>query len=192
LIGTPKPQEGDNKIENIMAQLRDRQIAREQVETFAQKQIAADKERELNEAEQRAAKQKELTGSLVDISIKENQGAASVKAAEKRRQEIEALAQAERFRQEMEGSGRASAIRAVGEAEAAAIHAKSEAMQGEGADKQLMQTVMLRLAEAFEAAKVPLVPQVQMGGADSNAFGTLLGLMSAIKAREVVAVADKE
>jgi uncharacterized membrane protein YqiK len=191
LIGTPKPQQGDNKIENIMAQLRDRQIAREQVETFAQKQIAADKERELNEAEQRAAKQKELTGSLVDISIKENQGAASVKAAEKRRQEIEALSQAERFKQEMEGAGRASAIRSVGEAEAAAIQAKSEAMQGEGADKQLTQTVMLRLAEAFEAAKVPLVPQVQMGGADNNAFNTLLGLMSAIKAGELTAQPEK-
>ncbi len=191
LIGTPKPQPGDNKIEDIMAQLRDRQIAREQVETFAQKQIAADKQRELNEAEQRAAKQKELTGSLVDISIKENQGAASVKAAEKRRQEIEALAQAERFKQEMEGSGRASAIRAVGEAEAAAIHAKSEAMQGEGADKQLMQTVMLRMAEAFETAKMPLVPQIQMGGGDTNAFSTLLGLMSAIKAGELVETTDK-
>lgn len=192
LIGTPKPQQGDNKIENIMAQLRDRQIAREQVETFAQKQIAADKERELNEAEQRAAKQKELTGSLVDISIKENQGTANVKAAEKRRQEIEALSQAERFKQEMEGSGRASAIRSIGEAEAAAIQAKSEAMQGEGADKQLMQTVMLRLAEAFEAAKVPLVPQVQLGGGDSNAFGTLLGLMSAIKAGELTGSAAKQ
>jgi uncharacterized membrane protein YqiK len=185
LIGTPKAQPGDNKIEDIMAQLRDRQIAREQVETFAQKQIAADKQRELNEAEQRAAKQKELTGSLVDISIKENQGSANVKAAEKRRQEIEALAQADKFRQEMEGAGRASAIRSVGEAEASAIQAKSEAMQGEGADKQLMQTVMLRLAEAFETAKVPLVPQVQMGGADSNAFSTLLGLMGAIKAGEL-------
>ncbi|MCU6502079.1 flotillin family protein [Rugamonas sp. A1-17] len=190
LIGTPKPQPGDNKIEDIMAQLRDRQIAREQVETFAQKQIAADKQRELNEAEQRAAKQKELTGSLVDISIKENQGSASVKAAEKRRQEIEALAQADKFRQEMEGAGRASAIRSVGEAEAAAIQAKSEAMQGEGADKQLMQTVMLRLAEAFETAKVPLVPQVQMGGGDSNAFGTLMGLMSAMKAGELTQAID--
>jgi uncharacterized membrane protein YqiK len=186
LIGTPKPQEGDNKIENIMAQLRDRQIAREQVETFAQKQIAADKQRELNEAERRAEKQSELTASLVDISIKENQGAALVKAAEKRRQEIEALAQADKFRQEMEGSGRASAIRAVGEAEAAAIKAKSEAMEGEGSDKQLMQTVMLRLAEAFETAKMPLVPQIQMGGGqDSNAFSTLLNLMSSLKAQEL-------
>jgi len=185
LIGTPKPQPGDTKIDNIMAQLRDRQIAREQVETFAQKQIAADKERELNEAEQRAAKQKELTGSLVDISIKENQGAANVKAAEKKRQEIEALAHAEKFKQELEGSGRASAIRSVGEAEAAAIKAKSEALQGEGADKQLMQTVMLRLAESFEVSKVPLVPQIQLGGGDGNALTTLLSLMSSLKAGEL-------
>lgn len=186
LIGTPKPQAGDTQIENIMAQLRDRQIAREQVETFAQKQIAADKQRELNEAEQRAAKQKELTGSLVDVSIKENQGSASVKAAEKRRQEIEALAHADKFRQEMEGAGKASAIKAVGEAEAAAIKAKSEALQGEGADKQLMQTVMLRLAESFEVSKVPLVPQIQLGDAgEGNAFSTLLSLMGSLKAGEL-------
>lgn len=189
LIGTPKPQDGDTKIENIMSQLRDRQIAREQVETFAQKQIAADKQRELNEAERRAEKQSELTASLVDISIKENHGAALVKAAEKRRQEVEALAQAEKFKQEMEGAGRASAIKAVGEAEASAIKAKSEAMEGEGSDKQLMQTVMLRLAEAFETARVPLVPQIQLGGSGGqdggNAFSTLLSLMSSLKAQEL-------
>jgi uncharacterized membrane protein YqiK len=188
LIGTPKPQAGDNKIENIMSQLRDRQIAREQVETFAQKQIAADKQRELNEAEKRAEKQAELTASLVDISIKDNHGAALVKAAERRRQEMESLAQGEKFRQENEGAGRASAIRSVGEAEASAIKAKSEALEGEGADKQLMQTVMLRLAEAFETARVPLVPQIQVGGAGDgggNAFGTLLSLMTSLKAAEL-------
>jgi uncharacterized membrane protein YqiK len=185
LIGTPRPQPGDTKIENIMAQLRDRQIAREQVETFAQKQIAADKERELNEAEQRASKQKELTASLVDISIKENIGAANVKAAEKKRQEIESLAHAEKFKQEMEGQGRASAIQSVGEAEAAAIKAKSDALVGEGADKQLMQTVMLRLAETFEVSRVPLVPQIQLGGDGGNAFSTLMSLMSSLKAGEL-------
>jgi hypothetical protein len=48
---------------------------------------------------------------------------------------------------------------------------------------------MLRLAEAFEAAKVPLVPQIQIGGAgtESNAFGTLIALMSSLKARELTA-----
>ena len=187
LIGTPKPQAGDTKIENIMSQLRDRQIAREQVQTFAQRQIAADKERELNEAEKRAEKQAELTGSLVDISIRDNNGAAAVKAAERRREEVALLSQGERLRQENEGAGRAAAIKAIGDAEASAIQAKSDALQGEGADKQLMQTVMLRLAEAFEAAKVPLVPQIQLGtaGGESNALSTLIALMGTLKAREL-------
>ena len=189
LIGTPRPQAGDSRIETIMAQLRDRQIAREQVETFAQKEIAANKQRELNEAEKRAEKQSELTASLVDISIKENQGAANVKAAEKRRQEVEALAQAERYKQEAEGQGRASAIRSVGEAEGAAIKARSEALEGEGADKQLTQTVMLRLAEAFETARVPLVPQIQLGTSSEggNALAAMLSLMTALKAHELQA-----
>jgi len=187
LIGTPKPQAGDSQIENIMSQLRDRQIAREQVQTFAQRQIAADKERELNEAEKRAEKQAELTGSLVDISIRDNNGAAAVKAAERRREEVALLSQGERLRQENEGAGRAAAIKAIGDAEASAIQAKSDALQGEGADKQLMQTVMLRLAEAFEAAKVPLVPQIQLGtaGGESNALSTLIALMGTLKAREL-------
>ncbi len=51
-----------------------------------------------------------------------------------------------------------------------------------------MQTVMLRLAEAFETAKVPLVPQIQLGGGqDGNAFSTLLSLMSSLKAQELAA-----
>ena len=112
-----------------------------------------------------------------------------MKAAERRRQEVESLAQGERFRQENEGAGRASAIKSVGEAEAAAIKAKSDALEGEGADKQLMQTVMLRLAEAFETARVPLVPQIQVGGSSGdgggNAFGTLLSLMNSLKAAEL-------
>jgi len=190
LIGTPKPAKGDNRIEDILSQLRDRQIAKEQIETFGQKQVAADKQRELNEAEQRAAKQSELTASLVDISIKDNQGAASVKAAERRRAEIQALAEADQFKQEKEGQGRASAIRAVGEAEASAIQAKSDAMEGAGADKQMMQTVMLRLAEAFENGRIPLVPQIQVGGSSGgegggNALTGLIGMMSALKAVEL-------
>jgi len=75
-----------------------------------------------------------------------------------------------------------------GAAEAAAIKAKSDSLEGEGADKQLMQTVMLRLAEAFETARVPLVPQIQVGGSSGdggNAFGTLLSLMNSLKAAEL-------
>ena len=106
---------------------------------------------------------------------------------------MEALAQAERFKQETEGLGRAAAVRSVGEAEAAAIKAKSEALEGDGADKQLMQTVMLRLAEAFETARVPLVPQVQIGAqSEGNAFSTLLAIMGSLKAGELAAIASRD
>jgi hypothetical protein len=48
--------------------------------------------------------------------------------------------------------------------------------------------VMLRLAEAFETARVPLVPQIQLGaGADANAFSTLLGVMTSLRAKELAA-----
>lgn len=168
-------QAGGTQIENIMSQLRDRQIAREQVKTFAQKQVAADK---------RAQKQAELTASLVDVSINDNNGAAAVKSAERRREENSLLPQADRYRLENDGAGKAAAIKAIGEAEAV-IGAKGQALEGEGADKQLTQTVMLRLAEAFEA-KVPLAPQIQLGGAnEGNAFATLMALMSSLKAKEL-------
>ena len=42
---------------------------------------------------------------------------------------------------------------------------------GEAADKQLMQTVMLRLAEAFETARVPLVSQIRLGSSSANGGG---------------------
>ena len=51
------------------------------------------------------------------------------------------------------------------------------------------QIVMLRMAEAFETFKAPLVPQIQLGGGaggESNAFGTLLALMSSMLARKLV------
>jgi len=189
LIGTPRAAKGDDRIEAMFSQLRDRGIAKEQVATFAERQIAADKQRELNEAEQRAAKQSELTASLVNVSIQDNNGAAAVKAAERRRQEIEALASADKFRQENEGQGRAAAIRAVGEAEASAIQAKSDAMEGAGAERQLMQAVMMRFAEAFEKAGTQLVPQIQVGGmggeGGGGAFGQLMGIITSLKTLEL-------
>src|SRR5688572_23871052 len=51
LIGTPTSSPGDKRIEDILEQLRSRQIANEQVETYNRQEIAAVRERELREAE---------------------------------------------------------------------------------------------------------------------------------------------
>src|SRR5262249_796935 len=72
LIGTPTSSAGDNKIENILTQLRMRQIAEEQVETYARQEKAAVKERELREAEAKAKQQTNLTESELSIKVQEN------------------------------------------------------------------------------------------------------------------------
>src|SRR5262249_11173017 len=60
LIGTPTGG-SDQRIEQILAQLRSRQIAEEAVETYARQEKAAVQERLLREAEARAKKQQSLT-----------------------------------------------------------------------------------------------------------------------------------
>src|ERR1700743_2047323 len=50
LIGTPRASTGDQTIENILIQLRSRQVAREQVTTFQAQEKAARQERTHNEA----------------------------------------------------------------------------------------------------------------------------------------------
>jgi uncharacterized membrane protein YqiK len=91
LIGTPKARDGDATIETILVQLRQRQIADEQVMTYQQQQKAAEQERMLNEARAAAQIQTELTQSTVMIEVNRNQararqifleGEATAKAAE--------------------------------------------------------------------------------------------------------------
>jgi hypothetical protein len=60
--------------------------------------------------------------------------------------------------------------------------ASPDVLRGEGSLKLFMQIAVLRLAEAFETAGTPRVPQIQLGG---NAFSTLIGLMNALKAKEL-------
>jgi len=76
LIGTPSASENDNKIEIILTQLRDRQIAVERIETYSQQEKAAGKEKELREAESKALQQRLLTESDINIQIQSNQGKA--------------------------------------------------------------------------------------------------------------------
>src|ERR1700682_5658400 len=63
LIGTPRASAGDKTIEDILIQLRSRQVAREQVATYQEQEKAAVQERTLNEARATAAAQSVLTQS---------------------------------------------------------------------------------------------------------------------------------
>jgi uncharacterized membrane protein YqiK len=152
LIGTPTAAEGgDVAIEQILHQLQARQIAEEQVETFARQEKAALKERELKEAEARAAAQQQLTMSEVSIAVQTNQGKAEYQRSVQQAAQIRALAEAE-----------AEKAARVGIAQAIAVEEQVRAYGGP--QFQVTQQVMNRFAEAIERARVDVVPKIVMGG----------------------------
>ena len=95
LIGTPGTSGDDKQIETILNQLRSRQIAVEQIETYDRQQTAAGKERELREAQARAEQQRNITESELSITVQSNQGKAEYQRAVQQAAQIKTLAQAE-------------------------------------------------------------------------------------------------
>src|SRR5262249_19079930 len=94
LIGTPRAPAGDHTIEDILIQLRSRQVAREQIETYKEQERAAIQERALNEAKATAAAQSALTQSLIQIKVHENEGAAALARAQKDAETVKVTAAA--------------------------------------------------------------------------------------------------
>jgi uncharacterized membrane protein YqiK len=172
LIGTPKSAVADVMIENILTQLRERQIAEEKKITFAKQQVAAESERTLNEAVAAAAQQKMLTQSKIQIEIERNSGAALASKAEQEANQIIALAKANASKVKMEGEAEASKLSNVGLANAQAIDAQVKAYGG--AQYRLIQTVAEKIADAIKTAQVDIVPKtvVNMGGAEGAGGGS--------------------
>lgn len=192
LIGTPSASANDNKIEQILAQLRDRQVAVEQVETYSQQQKAAEKERELKESEAKAAQQRLLTESDINIQIQGNQGKAEYQRSLQEAAKIKAIADAEASKIKSIALGEAAKIKAIAEAEAekeakvgiGKAMAIEEQVRAYGGSKyQLVQDIMNRFTSAIEKSGVDLVPKTVInmgsseGGSVTNAFELLLGLI---------------
>ncbi|MEB3245205.1 MAG: SPFH domain-containing protein [Vampirovibrionales bacterium] len=118
LIGTPGSKESDQQIEMILNQLRSRQVAEEQVETYNRQEKAAVKEKELREAEARAKQQTLLTESEISINVQSNQGKADLARAQQQAQQIKALAEAEASRISIVADGDAQKIKLIADAEA--------------------------------------------------------------------------
>jgi uncharacterized membrane protein YqiK len=187
LIGTPGSVEGDKQIEIILNQLRSRQVAEEQVETYNRQEKAAVKERELREAESRAKQQSMLTESEIDIAVQSNQGKADLARAEQQARQIKTLSEAEAQKIRIIAEGEASKIKALAgaDAERAARVGIAQAMAIEeqvaaygGPQFQLVQQVMQRFAEAVEQSKVDVVPKIQMGNSEGG--GLLESLMNVL------------
>jgi hypothetical protein len=171
LIGTPAASANDNKIEYILTQLRERQVAVEQIETYSQQQKAAEKEKELREAESRANQQKFLTESEINIQIQGNQGKAEYQRSLQEAAKIKALAVAEAEKEARVGIGKAIAV-------------EEQVKAYGGPQYQVTQDIMNKFTAAIKESKIDIVPKtvVNMGSKDGagsgvNAFEMLMGLL---------------
>lgn len=127
LIGTPRSAAGDDKIEQILMQLRDRQVAVEKLETFERQRVAADKERELKEATAIAEQQTMLTQSEINIQVQENTGRAELQRAAQDAERVRTLAKADADKVKVLASGDAERVKLLAEADARKIAVTAEA-----------------------------------------------------------------
>lgn len=146
LIGTPHSQPGDDKIEAILVQLRDRQVAFEKLETFEKQRAAAEKERELREAQAVAEQQTVLTQSQINIQVQENQARADLQRAVQDAERVRTLAKADADRVKALAAGDAEKVRVMAEAEATRVKKLGEA--------DALRVKMLAEADAEKEAKV--------------------------------------
>ncbi len=171
LIGTPSSSANDRKIEEILAQLRDRQIAVEQIETYTRKEAAAGKERELRQAEAIAKQQTALTESEISITIQSNEGKAAYQRSLQEAEKIKALAEADAEREARIGIARALAV-------------EEQVRAYGGPQFQVMQQAMDRFSTAVEKAGVDIVPRMVItnGGANGTggSYSAFEGLMAMI------------
>lgn len=191
LIGTPAAPNGDKHIATILEQLRSRQIAEEQIETYARQERAAGKERELREAVARADRQKALTESELAIQIEANQGRASYERSVQQAAQMRTMADAEAAQMRMLAEAEAARVQMLGEAEAdkaarvgiAEAVAIEEQVRAYGGPKfQVTSDVMKNFAGAIAQSKVDIVPRIVMGGAGNGAGGANGSVMETLLA----------
>jgi uncharacterized membrane protein YqiK len=176
LIGTPSSSADDKRIEDILEQLRARQIATEQVETYSRREAAALKERELREAEARAMQQGHITESELSILVQTNHGKADYQRSLQQAAQIKALAGAEAEKIRTLAEAEADRAARVGVAEAVAMEEQVRAYGGP--QFQVIQDVMNRLAEAVEKSGADVVPKVVVGGNGAGSQGA--GLLESV------------
>jgi uncharacterized membrane protein YqiK len=159
LIGTPSSPENDTQIETILTQLRSRQVAAEQVETYDRQEKAAVKERELREAQSRAQMQTKMTEAELSINIQTSQGKAEYQRSIQQAAQIRALAEAE-----------SEKIARIGIAQAIATEEQVRAYGGP--QFQVTQQVLNRFSEAIQQSGVDVVPRVVVSGGNGEQGNT--------------------
>jgi uncharacterized membrane protein YqiK len=164
LIGKPTTEEKAGKIEQLLEQLRIRQLSIEQLETYERQKTAAEKLQTLNEAQAQAAMQTELTQSRVKVQIAERQGEAELAIARKKAEQVVVnsdadLAKSRRQAEQIVVMAEAELAKSRKAAEQVVVMAQAESQQrilaGRGEGQRIMQiglseaSVLLRKISSY-------------------------------------------
>jgi uncharacterized membrane protein YqiK len=151
-------------METLLEQLRLRQIAFEQEQTFAAQEAAAVKKRSLNEMMARADQQSEVTKSALAITIAQNEGLA------------------ETSRQTEAAAG----IRVTADAEAYGVEVRARAIGG--TENIIRQLALETLGKAIRESRMPLVPATLIEGSGDGLGGNLMAALLALCAKNAASV----
>jgi uncharacterized membrane protein YqiK len=190
LIGRPESvhrKDGEDPIDALFDQLRQRRLAEEQKETFAKQQEAANRLKELNQAQAEAARQTHLTETQIEIEVSANRGSAQLAEAEKLAKREIAMAEGQARVAELTGKGEALRIRQIAEAEADKIarigESEAEVSRQKVAAYGDNRLYALNLvAGELANSKQPLVPEklVMLGGGEGGGAGAQAGIFQAM------------
>jgi len=182
LIGKPESRDDQGKIENLLEQLRLRQLSLEQIETYEKQEAAAAKRQTLNDAMARATMQEQLTQSSIKIQIVTNDAEAELARARKDAERKVVTARAESESIALEGQGQSEKVAKVGGAEAGVLLKKVESL----GDPRLY--AMSQISEALAQSKQPLVPQTMFSPGTEGSASGLLGLLMSLMVAEKTGV----
>jgi len=178
LIGRPESRlnNGEDPIDRLFDQLRQRRLADEQTETYGRQEVAARKLRELAEAQAVAEKQTQLTHTAIDVQVAANRGEAELAEARRLAERDVVRAEGESKARELVGKGEAARIAQTGQAEALVARQKVEAF----GDPRLL--ALQAVAGSLSGSGQALVPErvVQLGQLDGGhgLVGQLLGALT--------------
>jgi uncharacterized membrane protein YqiK len=202
LIGKPTSVEGDDKIETLLEQLRQRQLSTEQLETFERRKEAAKKLQELNAAQAQADMQTALTNAQVQARIAENQGEAELARARKQAEQTIVVAEAALGRSRREAEQKLVLAEADSRASMLAGRGESQRVMQIGLSQAAVQARKINsfgdprlfaineVADKLAHSQQPLVPQrlfITHGGdgepnpQGSGLLGALISLLVAEK-----------
>jgi uncharacterized membrane protein YqiK len=195
LIGKPETADAGGQIENLLEQLRQRQLAREQIATYAEQCAAAERLQTLKHAQAEAEKQTELTNSRVEIEIAGNRAEAELAQARKHAEQTVVTAEAENKRQLLvaDAQGKTQVLLGEGQSKRVAMEGQAEAnvLQQKIASYGDPRLYALAIVSQFLAqSQQPLVPaQLFLTQGDARSDGLspssgLLGILLSLLVKE--------